>query len=183
MGMSRKGGIVIATLVIGSASATAQNVPGSGVTGTMGLDGTVDKFYAGTHSAIVKTADGVHHLVHLTGRTAVHGTRPAEDAFRGLEEGSQVVVHYVVNGDTNTAVEIDRVGDGGLNLVEGTVVGIDRVAKKLTIQLADDSSITLRLTDRAAHDVGKDVMNRTRVVVYYAEDGGTRVAHYFKTAR
>jgi len=188
MGMSRKGAIVIvtlviATLVIHSASAPAQNVPVSGVTGTMGLDGTVDKFYAGTHSALVKTADGIRHLVHLTDRTAVHGRRPTEDPFSGLEEGSQVVVHYVVNGDTNTAVEIDRVGDGGLNLVEGTVVGIDRVAKKLTIQLADDSSMTLRLTDRAAHDVGKDVMNRAKVIVYYADEGGTRVAHYFKTVR
>ncbi len=183
MGMSRNVAIVIATLVIRSASATAQDVPVSGVTGTMGLDGTVEKFYAGTHSALVKTADGVRHLVHWTDRTAVHGKRPTEDPFSGLEEGSHVVMHYVVNGDTNTAVEIDRVGDGGLNLVEGTVVGMDRVAKKLTIQLADDSSITLRLTDRAAHDVGRDVMKRTRVIVYYADDGGTRVAHYFKTAR
>ncbi len=128
--MSRNVAIVIATLVIRSAWATAQDVPVSGVTGTMGLDGTVDKFYAGTHSAIVKTADGIRHLVHLTDRTAVHGAKPAGDAFSGLEEGSKVVVHYVVNGETKTAVEIDRLGDGGLTLVEGTVVGIDRVAHR-----------------------------------------------------
>lgn len=182
--MLKKSAIIIASLVMLSASAPAQDVPVPGVTGTIGLDGTVDKFYAVTHGALVKAADGVRHLVHVTGRTAVHGTSPtADEPFRGLEEGSHVLVHYVVNGDTKTAVEIDRVGDGGLTVVEGTVVGIDRTSRKLTVQLADDSWVTFRLTDRAAHDVGKDVAKSTRVIVYYADDGGNPVAHYFKAAK
>ena len=182
--MLTKSAIVIASLVILAASAPAQNVPLPGVTGTIGLDGTVDKFYGVTHGALVKAADGVRHLVHVTDRTAVHGTNAtADDPFRGLEEGSRVVVHYVVNGDTKTAVEIDRVGDGGLTVVEGTVVGVDRVARKLTVQLADESWVTFRLTDRAAHDVGRDVAKRTRVIVYYADESGNPVAHYFKAAK
>jgi hypothetical protein len=176
--------IVVAALLIASASASAQdvddNVPIPAVTGTIGLDGTVDKFYGVTHSAIVKTADGVRHLVHLTSHTAVHGARSADDAFGGLQQGSRVVVHYVMDGDEKTAIEIDRVGDDGLTLLEGTVKHVDRNGKTLTLQLADDSIVTLRLTDRAARDVGKDIEGAGRVVVYYAEDGGERVAHYFR---
>ena len=131
------------------------DVPIPGVTGTIGLDGTIDKFYGVTHGAIVKTADGVRHLVHLTSHTTVHGARSADDAFASLEEGSRVVVHYVMEDDKKTAVEIDRVSDDGLTLLEGTVKRVDRKGKKLTLQLADDSVVTLRLTDRAARDVGR----------------------------
>jgi hypothetical protein len=150
------------------------------VTGTIGIDGTVDKFYAATHQVAVKTADGVRHLLHLSSRTAIHGTRTADGPLGGLERGNQVVVQYVASGDTKTAVEIDQVGDGGLKAVGGVVTNVDRSAKTLTVRLADDSSITLRLTDHAAHHVGHDIENQTRVIVYYADDGGERVAHYFK---
>jgi hypothetical protein len=176
--------LVVSTLMLAASSASAQQslppapYPAATV-GTIGLDGTVDKFYSTTHQAIVKTADGVRHLVHLTDRTAVHGTRAAEDSFGELEEGSHVVVHYVTEGDRKTALEIDRVGDGGLSLIEGTVKHIDRAGKTLTIQLADGSANTLRLTERAARDVGKNV-KRGRVIVYYSDEGGERVAHYFK---
>jgi len=178
---------VVVSLLVAPASTPAQDpgdsVPIPGVTGTIGLDGTIDKFYHVTHSAIVKTADGVRHLVHLTRHTAVHGAGSADDAFNGLEEGSRVVVHYVEEGDKKTAVEIDRVDDDGLTLLEGTVKHVDRAGKKLTLQLADDSVVTLRLTDRAARDVGKDIEGAGRVVVYYADDGGERVAHYFRKVR
>ena len=185
--------LVVASLLIASVSLSAQTqspepalVPGAtpSTLGTIGLDGTVDKFYSVTHQAIIKTAEGVHHLVHLNGHTVVHGAgSAAEDTFGGLEEGSRVVVHYVVDGEKKTALEIDRVGDGGLSLVDGTLLRVDRAAKTLTIQLADDSTVTLRLTDRAAKDVGKDIASTDRVVVYYADESGERVAHFFKRAK
>jgi hypothetical protein len=185
--------LVVASLLIASVSLPAQTqspepglVPGAtpSTLGTIGLDGTVDKFYSVTHQAIIKTAEGVRHLVHLNSHTVVHGAESAADnTFGGLEEGSQVVVHYVVDGEKKTALEIDRVGDGGLSLVEGTLQRVDRAAKTLTIQLDDDSTVTLRLTDRAAKDVGKDVASSDRVVVYYADESGERVAHFFKRAK
>lgn len=178
--------LVVASVLIAPVLAPAQvPLPGvtPAVTGTIGLDGTVDKFYSVTHSAMVKTADGVRHLVHLNRHTLVHGAAStADDAFRGLAEGSRVVVHYVVEGDRKTALEIDRVGDGGLTLVEGTVQHIDRAAKTLAIQLADDSTVTLRVTDRVADHVGRDIGRTDRVIVYYADEDGERVAHYFRRA-
>jgi hypothetical protein len=151
----------------------------AGVVGSIGLDGSIDKFYSATHTAIVKTADGLSHLVHVTDRTAVHGIQ-SDDPFRGLREGSHVVVHYVVKNSRKTAVEIDRVGEGGLRTVQGEVVSLDRPSKKLIVRLPDDSQVALRLTDRAAHDVGREVATRTRVVVYYIDEDGVQAAHYFK---
>jgi hypothetical protein len=183
--MMKQFSLVVVALMIASASIGAQDPspPVPGVTGTIGIEGTVDKFYAATHQVAVKTADGVRHLLHLSSLTAVHGTtRTAEGPLGGLERGSQVVVQYVVNVDTKTAVEIDRVGQGGLKVVGGVVTNVDRSAKTLTVRLADDSSMTLRLTDHAAHHVGNDIENQTRVMVYYADDGGEPVAHYFKRA-
>ena len=146
--------------------------------GSIGLDGTIDKFYSATHTAIVKTADGLSHLVHVTDRTAVHGAE--SEPLRGLHEGSHVVVHYVVEHSRKTAVEVDRVGEGGLQIVQGEVVSLDRPARQLIVRLPDDSRLALRLTDRAAHDAGKEVATRTRVVVYYIDEGDAQAAHYFK---
>ena len=172
---------IVILLVISSASVLAQDPapPIPGVTGTIGLDGTVDTFYAGTHQAIVKTADGLRHLLHLSSRTVVHG---ADDPLRRLEVGNHVVVQYVEDGDEKKAVEIDRIGDSGLKAVEGIVTNIDRPSKTLTVRLADDSPVTLRLTEQAARHVGKDIEPQTRVILYYAEDGGAWVAHYFRRA-
>jgi hypothetical protein len=157
------------------------NGHGGGSTGVMGLDGTVDKFYGATHRAVVKTADGVRHIVHVSGRTVVHGAAGAANAsFTGLEEGSRVAVHYVVEGERKTAVEIDRAGKGGLDAIDATVEHIDRAAKTMSVRLSDGTVMTLQLTERAAQDVGKDVARADRVVVYYADESGKRVAHFFK---
>jgi len=181
--MFTRSALASVSLAILTATAAAQQPRpvAPGVIGTIGLDGTIDRFYHATHSAVVKTADGVRHLVGVTDETVVHGAESAaEDPLRGLSEGRHVVVHYVVTGSKKTAVEIDHVGDAGLHVVQGVVVGVDRPARKLIVELPDDTWVTLRLTDRAAHDVGKEVATRSRVVVYYADEGGAQVAHYFK---
>ena len=88
------------------------------VTGTIALEGTVDKTYAAANTVIVKATDGVEHLFHLTRRTVVHGAKDTGDAaLSGLKEGSRIVVHYAADGEQKTAVEVDRVGDDGQLLV------------------------------------------------------------------
>jgi hypothetical protein len=159
--------------------------PISGITGTVALEGTVDQTYKAANTVIVKTVDGVRHLFHLTGKTAVHGTESAAvEAFRGLETGTAVVVHYTADTVEETAFEVDRVDDKGLKTIRGVVTRVDRAGQTISIRLADGSTQTLRLTDRAAMDAGKEVdraaANTTRVVVYYADEAGERVAHYFK---
>jgi hypothetical protein len=155
------------------------------VTGTIALEGTVNKTYAAAHTIIVKATDGVEHLFHLTSRTVVHGAQDTPDAaLTGLKEGSRLVVHYVADGGDTTAVEVDRIGDDGLAAMEGVVTRVDREARTISIRLADGSTETLQLTERAARNVGKDVdgaaVGGAKVVVYYTDEAGRRVAHYFK---
>jgi hypothetical protein len=150
------------------------------VNGTIALEGTVDQTYKAANTVIVKTVDGVRHLFHLTGKTAVHGA----DALRGLEVGSTVVVHYTAAAGEQTALEVDRLDAKGLKTLEGVVTRVDRAGRKISIRLGDGTTQTLRLTDRAASDAAKDIdraaADAATVVVYYADEAGQRVAHYFK---
>jgi hypothetical protein len=166
-------------------SAGQQPPPIGGVTGTIALEGTVQKTYEGAHGVVVKTVDGIEHLFHLTERTVVHGGAAAgNDALRGLHEGSEVVVHYTAEGDKKTAHEVDRIGEDGLKTIEGVVTKVDRGARTMSIRLADGSRQTLRLTDRAASDAGENIeaaaAAKAKVVVYFNDEAGRRVVHYFK---
>ena len=63
---------------------------------------TVDK---GTKTVVVKTADGAEHSFHFVGRTLAHGAeataKGSKDAFEGMKEGDDVIVHYTVKGADN----------------------------------------------------------------------------------
>jgi hypothetical protein len=179
--------VLTSGLLLASAAVSAGQEPPpiGGVTGTIALEGTVQKTYEGAHTVAVKTVDGIEHLFHVTDRTVVHGGAAAGDqALRSLHEGSRVVVHYTAEGDSKTAEEVDRIAGDGLHAIEGVITNVDRRAKTMTIRLADGSRQTLHLTERAASDVGRDVDDATRgtatAVIYYDDQAGRRVAHYFK---
>jgi hypothetical protein len=172
-------------LVCTALAAGQQPPPINGVTGTVALEGTVQKTYAGVNTIIVKTMDGIEHLFHLTDKTVVHGGKTAGDeALRGIGEGSRVVVHYTADGDNKAAHEVDRVGDDGLKTIDGVITKVDRRAQTISIRLADGSRQTLSLTARAASDVGKEFdaagAGTAKVVLYFNDEAGHRVAHYFK---
>ena len=182
-------GFTLAFLALSCAAAAGQDLPTQDqpprptplIVGSIGLDGTIDKFENGTKHVVVKAADGIRHVFRLTGRTAVHGANTtAEDVSAGVDVGSHVVVHYVTEGGEKTAVEVDRVGENGLRALQGVVTYVDRGARTLAVHLADGSSMTLHLTERAAKDAGRDVKRTDKVVVYYADEGGKHVAHFFE---
>jgi len=135
---------------------------------------------------LLKTDDGLHHSVHFVDGTAVHGVNVGRDAskdsWHGLKEGSEVVVHFTTRGTEETAVEIDRVGDGGLKATEGAVKGIDRGGRTLVIGTEDGSEETFRLTEHANKDAGKGVAKGAKVTVFYTETAGKKVAHFFSPA-
>jgi len=57
--------------------------------------GTVQKLDASTKTVVVKAADGTEHTMRVGARTAVYGTEAAaRDIFRGLKEGTDVIVNY-----------------------------------------------------------------------------------------
>lgn len=151
------------------------------------VKGKVEKIDHAARTIVVKAEDGTEHTFHFVGRTAVHGTEmagvAAKDTFHGLNEGSDVVVHYTAKGSEETAEEIDHVGEGGLKTAEGTVTHLDRSAKTFTIKAEDGTEHEFRLTDHAAEDAGKDVSEEAeksaKVTVYYTEQAGHKVAHFF----
>jgi hypothetical protein len=170
-------------LVLGaSISMNAQSPPPiQGVTGTIATEGTVKDVHEAGNTVIVGTVDGVEHVFHYTKDLLVHGGK-GPDALRGLKAGSPVVVHYTVDGGSEAAHEIDRLGDEGLKSTEGVVTRVERGRKQVVIRFADGKSETFRLTDRAAEDAGKDVgqAKATQVVVYYSDEAGQKVAHFFR---
>jgi hypothetical protein len=103
-----------------------------------------------------------------------------------LREGTTVVVHYSTTGEKASAEEIDVLGDDGLRITEGTVIKIDRRKQEVTIGFANGGTETLQTTSRAlAESRGVlDDSGRTspRIVVYYADEAGRKVVHYFRRA-
>jgi hypothetical protein len=166
-------------------SVTAQTPPPiPGHTGTIALEGTVKQLYRAANTIVVGTIDGVERVLHYTRALIVHGATGDAGGLRGLREGSSVVVHYSMEGTSEAAHEIDRLGDEGLKTTEGVVTRIDRAHKEITIKFADGTRETLQLTDRAAVDAGNDVgratAGTTKVIVYYSDKAGHKVAHFFK---
>jgi hypothetical protein len=152
--------------------------------------GEILKLDVAAKTVVVKTADGTSHTFHFQARTTVHGADDlaigGKDVFRGLKEGSQVAVHYTVKGTEKTAEEIDRIGRDGLKAADVTVVHLDRGAKTLAVKTVDGTDETFRLTGRAVTDggeeIGKGAEKSVKVTVYYTDEAGHKVAHFFKRA-
>jgi hypothetical protein len=145
------------------------------------VHGTITKLDSMSKTFVVKTKDGTEHTVHFTERTAVWGADKtadgAKDAFKGLSEGSEVVVHYTVKGADKSATEVDRVGKDGLKSVDGTVEKVGADGKTVVVKTADGTEHTFDVAGRDTADAAKKAGKAT---VYYTEAGGKKVAHFFE---
>src|SRR5215471_17207445 len=122
-----------------------------GITGTIALQGNVDKIYADVNTVVVTTIDGARHVIHVTSGTEVHGREPQ---LEHLQPGTAVVVHYSQKGAQKTADEIDDIGPAGLKHAEGVVTRVDIFRKRIKVKFADGTMETLRLTHHAAGESG-----------------------------
>ena len=153
-------------------------------------EGTVKKIDSSAKTVVIATKDGTERTFHFGERTSVHGVEAAgkgsDESLHGLREGTEVAVRYTSRGTVDTAEEIDHIGKDGLEVTEGTLQKIDHGAKTITIATADGTERTFRLLGRAARDTGRDIEKGTdksaKVTVYYTEEGGDKVAHFFKTS-
>ncbi len=122
---------------------------------------TVDK---GAKTVVVKTADGTEHTFHFIGRTVAHGAeataKGSKDAFEGMKEGDDVIVHYTVKGADKTAEEVDHIGKDGLKASVVVVKSVDRGAKTVTVKTAEGAEETYHFSARAAKDTGKGLESR-----------------------
>ena len=149
------------------------------------LEGTMKQFYKAANVIIVTTMDGVEHVYHFTKDLIVHGgKKPGVDALEGLREGRMIVVHRTTSGPDDSVAEIDLVGDEGLKIIEGAVIDINRRKQEITIKYADGATETLKMTPRALPEnetgLARVDSTVTRIVVYYSDEAGRKVAHYVK---
>jgi hypothetical protein len=151
-----------------------QGPPIHGFNGTMATEATIKSEHKAANKIIVKTEDGVEHVYDAASGFVVHG---GKDPLADLKPGTTVIIHYTSD---NTVQEIDRIGGGGLSTTEGIATKIDRGKKEITVRYDNGKIETLKLTDRAAADVGKTVEPDTRIVAYYSDEARGKVAHYFK---
>jgi hypothetical protein len=162
--------------------ADAQTTPP--VQGTVATEGTMKAFYKAANTIVVATVDGVEHAYRFTKDLVVHGGKsPGVEALDGLRPGTTVVVHYNVTGGEPAAREVDVIGGQGLEVTEGTVTRVDRGRKQITVRYDGGKTETFRLTDRAAREEAADLDKSpegAKVAIYYADDHGQKVAHYFR---
>ena len=145
------------------------------------IHGTVKKVDKATKTIVVKTADGTEHTVKVAGDDAVKGTK---DGLNGIKEGSQVVVSETGKGADETAKAVGKVGKDGMKVTKGTIVNLDEGTKTVVVKSADGTEKTFEYTGTALEDSGKAVGKGTekgaKVTVYYTEDAGKKIAHFFE---
>jgi hypothetical protein len=150
-------------------------------TAVVGTVKTVDK---GTKTVVVKTGEGAEHTFHFIGKTVAHGAvataKGSKDAFESVKEGDDVVVHYTVKGAEKTAAEVDHVGNDGLKMSAVAVKSVDHAAKTVTVKTAEGGEQVYHLTDEAVRETGKGLKTGGKVTIYYTEESGKKIAHYFK---
>jgi hypothetical protein len=150
--------------------------------------GTVRKVDSTTKTFVLETDKGAKHTFHYTEDVSIHGAKDVaktpDETFEGLKDGSKVAVHYTVKGSEETAHEVDIIGGDSFRATKGTVTDIDRGSKVIAIKTADGTTETFHLTDRAAVDSGKAIakgsVKTAKVTVYYTEDAGEKIAHFFE---
>ena len=175
---------LVAVTLTASRALAAQSPPP--VQGTVALEGTMKKFYRGANVVIVTTIDGVEHVYHFAKDLVVHGGKGSGvDALASLRDGSTVVVHYTAAGSEQAAREVDIIGDQGLQVTEGMVTHIDRGRREITVRYDNGKTEIFRLTERAASETSKEVGEAspggTKVIIYYSDEHGQRVAHFFRS--
>lgn len=144
------------------------------------IHGTVKKVDESTKTVVVKTADGTEHTIKVADQATVHGTK---EGFDGLKEGSEVVARYTAKGTEKTADDIGKVGKDGMKVTKGTVTKIDKGTKMVVVKSADGTEKAFEYSDDAAKDLGKEtgmgVEKGAKVTVYYTEEAGKKIAHFF----
>ena len=161
-------GAAAAQTSINNPTTTTGRVIVGPVTGTLGLEAAVDRFYSDI-GKVVKITAGTAQTKHYKSHSL--------EAVDSLKPGAPVVAHYAVKGVQASAQNVERIGSG-LNVNEGIVTKVDRSKNRITIKFSQGATETLRSTRHGARDADGSV--HSRVIVYHANDSGQIVAHYFK---
>jgi|WetSurMetagenome_2_1015567.scaffolds.fasta_scaffold02962_2 hypothetical protein len=126
--------------------------------------------------------DGVRHIVSgATGAVerayrAVMPQAPGADELNGLRQGQTVAVHYRARGEQGGGEQAALVGSEGLAATEGTVTDVNRRRAEVSIRFDNRKTETFRVARQDAAVESSDV---SRVLIYYPNTAGEKVAHAF----
>jgi hypothetical protein len=167
------GPLLLGAFAIATPTANAQILvpPNNGFNATIALPSTVDAFWTGVNEGLEKAGDGVHHLVDAKGPRV----RKGAGSLESLQPGTPVAVQYTVKGIQASADGAGQVGDDVLTANEGVVTKVDRGKKEVTVRFADGQTQKLESENSITS-------HSSRAIVYYRDESGRRVAHYFKPA-
>ena len=166
-----KGVVLVGMAAYVPAGFAAQDVVGAAEVSVKAID-------AASKVIVVDTANNAEHTYHLSDDLTVHTAKGTAEGLRGIGVGSKVAIHYSAEGGRTTVHEIDMIGDGGLKTTKGTVVDVDRLAKKVSIKAADGSVQTFDLAHHAAGESTHGVDKAGKVTLYYTEEGGKKTVHF-----
>jgi hypothetical protein len=139
----------------------------------------VGKFYQGAGAILGATVGAMVHVYEFTRDLVTPGNGSAPDAFKGLKEGSIVVVHYPPDNAGLSAGKVDP--SASRQSVEGTVRNIDNRHKEITVRFDSRTTETFQLAERAA--TAGEVQAPTGpddVVIEFTGATGQRVSHPFR---
>jgi hypothetical protein len=153
------------------------------------VSGVVKSVDSATKTAVIDTGEGVEVAVKYTGKTVVKGAKATAKAVDvGTLKGAHVIVHYTDKGAEKTATAIKYFGkDVVVKSAKGTVVGVDKAAKAVSIA-AEDGSVTIyKLSKDAAVETADGAVDAaeytgkgTKVVAHYTDDGASKTVHFIK---
>jgi hypothetical protein len=170
--------VVCAGLLLGAASvAGAQGrgltVPTIGITGAWGTRQGMAKQYDAVHELVAGAAEGVRRAADaLTG-----GPASGPEELRGLREGTTVLVRYSSDSVLQPGQRAAAMEDSSVTLTEGMVTRVKPGRGEVEIQL-NGRTERLRLGNYADSKEPAGTGAET-VVVYFPDENGQRVAHYF----
>jgi len=153
---------LLAVNTIWVAEAAAQQPPPiQGVTGTIATETSIDETTAAGHGILAK----VKRVLRLNGRSTVpSGDAAGEEALGGLKKGTRVVV-----SDPSKSVKE----------AAGSIVALNLADRTISVRLSDDSIQTFRLSDEAVADADAVGDAGVKVIVYYRNESGQRIAKHF----
>jgi hypothetical protein len=145
------------------------------------VHGTIKKVDSATKTIVVKTADGTEHTIKVSGQTTYKGTK---EGLNGLKEGTEVVARTTGKGAEETGVEIGKISKDSVKVTKGTIVKVDKGTRTVVVKTADGTEKTFDFTETAGKDMGEAVGAGTekgaKVTVYYTEETGKKIAHFFE---
>jgi len=159
--------------------------------------GVVTKLDSAAKTITLKTADGTEHVFKYTEATTVHAAEKGAgaakagvvDTYMKGKEGGNAVIHYTGEGADKTAVHVEDFGKRSMQVGEGTVTGVDKGARTITVKTKDGTEQTYHVAKDATidteHGVTKGselaVKKGENVTVHYTDEAGKKIAHFFKS--